>query len=114
MVQWEKKVLRVAMLLLIAAISTAQAQEPRAIIGPMDVSCGKWINMPKRTLTHEQLRMWILGYLSGINVESSADFLQNRDADGLTVWIDNYCRQNPPRAITHAINALVDELRFGR
>jgi len=80
----------------------------------MDVSCGKWINMPKRTLTHEQLRMWILGYLSGINVESSADFLQNRDADGLTVWIDNYCRQNPPRAITHAINALVDELRSGR
>jgi len=60
-------------------------------------------------------RLWdILDYLSGINVESSADFLQNRDADGLTVWIDNYCRQNPPRAITHAINALVDELRSGR
>jgi hypothetical protein len=66
-------VLRIAMLLLIAAISTAQAQEERAIIGPTDLSCGKWINTPKRTLNHEQLRMWILGYLSGINVESSAD-----------------------------------------
>jgi hypothetical protein len=66
-------VLRIAMLLLIAAISTAQAQEERAIIGPTDFYCGKWINTPKRTLNHEQLRMWILGYLSGINVESSAD-----------------------------------------
>ena len=105
--------LRIAMLLLIAAISTAGAQEERAIIGPTDFSCGKWIKTPKRTLNHEQLRMWILGYLSGINAESSADFLRNRDADGLTVWIDNYCRQYPLRAITQAINALVDELRFG-
>jgi len=107
-------VLRFAVLALAVAISTAQAQEERGIIGPTDFSCGKWINTPKRTLNHEQQRMWILGYLSGINIESSSDFLRNRDADGLTVWIDNYCRQYPLRAITQAINALVDELRFGR
>jgi hypothetical protein len=107
-------VLRIAMLLLIAAKSTAQAQEERAIIGPNDFSCGKWINTPKHTNEYFQLRYWVLGYLSGINMEGGADFLRGRDADGLTVWIDNYCRQYPLRAITQAINALVDELRFGR
>jgi hypothetical protein len=40
---------RFATLLLVAAISTAQAQEERAIIGPTDFSCSKWINTPKRT-----------------------------------------------------------------
>jgi len=101
-------------LLLVAAMSSAQAQEERAIIGPLDFSCGKWVNTPKRTGDHERLRQWVLGYLSGVNMESSADFLRGRDADGLTVWIDNYCRRNPLHAITQATHALITELQSGR
>ena len=97
------------------AISTAQAQEERAIIGPLgSFSCGKWINTPKHTSEYFQLRYWVFGYLSGINMESGADFLRGRDADGLTVWIDNYCRRNPLHAITQATNELIKELRSGR
>jgi hypothetical protein len=100
--------------LLIAAISTAQAQEGRAVIGPTDFSCGKWINTPKRTLYHEQQKMWVLGYLSGINMGSPVDFLRATDVDGLTAWIDNYCHRNPLQGITQAISALTNELRSGR
>ena len=44
--------LRFVVLLLVAAMSSAQAQEERAIIGPLDFSCGKWVNTPKRTGDH--------------------------------------------------------------
>jgi len=81
-------------------ISTAQAQtispEGKTVIGPTGFSCGKWVNTPKGTPDHERLRQWIFGYLSGANIESgSTDFLRSKDADGLTAWMDNYCRRNP-------------------
>jgi hypothetical protein len=85
-------VLRFAMLLLVATISTAQADqtEPKTVIGPIGFSCGKWTNAPIDTGERAQLEMWVTGYLSGLNMESSPDFLRDRDADGLTAWIDNY------------------------
>jgi hypothetical protein len=100
-------VLRFAMLLLVATISTAQAEqtEPRTLIGPIGFSCGKWTNAPIGTDERAQLEMWVTGYLSGLNMESSTDFLRDRDADGLTAWIDNYCRRNPLHAITQALHA---------
>jgi hypothetical protein len=70
-------VLRIAMLLLVAAISTAQAQEERTAMGPIGFSCGKGINAPKHTGEHAQLRQWVLGYLFGINMQSGADFLRD-------------------------------------
>ena len=107
----KEKVLRFALLALSLVTSTAHAQEERAIIGPTSFSCGKWINTPKHTSEYFQLRYWVLGYLSGINMESGADFLRGRDADALTVWIDNYCRRNPLHAITQATTQLIEELR---
>jgi hypothetical protein len=105
-------VLRFAVVALVAAMSTAQAQEGKTVIGPLGFSCGLWTSTSKHTPTHEQLKGWVLGYLSGTNMESEgADFLRGRDADGLTAWIDNYCRRNPLHAITQAIYALTNELR---
>jgi hypothetical protein len=73
--------LRIALLLLVATVSTAQAQG-RSVVGPMPDSCGKWTDTPKRTANHERLRMWVLGFLSGINVENQAgDFLLGRDVE---------------------------------
>jgi hypothetical protein len=110
----EGRMLRVAILLLVAAISTAQAQEGRAIIGPLGVSCGQWVNT-QRTADHERLRQWVLGYLSGANMASAGpDFLRDREGDGLTAWIDNYCRRNPLHVITQAIHELLQVLRAGR
>ena len=108
--------LRFAVLLIVATISTAQAEqrEPRTLFGPLGFSCDKWINAPEDTGERAQLRMWMLGYLSGLNTESSTDFLQDRDVDGLLVWIDNYCRRNPLHPMPRAIQEFVQELRAGR
>jgi hypothetical protein len=112
-------VLRFAVLLLVAAISTARAQgfgpEGRVILAPPSIvesSCGKWTNTP----THERalLQRWVTGYLSGINMKSDIDFLRGRDADGLKAWIDDYCRRNPLQGIMQALHALENELRAGR
>ena len=110
---------------IVAAMSTAQAQaEPRlgppegqarSSIGPLDFSCGKWIKTSKRTAEHQVLQSWILGFLSGVNFQNlDGDFLQGRDADGLTAWIDNYCRRNPLSATTQAAFELIKELQLGR
>jgi hypothetical protein len=109
-------VLRFAVLLIVAAISTAQAQEAKTVLGPFPpFSCGKWLNTPKHTAEYEVLKGWVLGYLSGSNMESAgADFLRDRDVDGLTAWIDNYCRRSPLHNLPQAIHELMDLLRAGR
>jgi hypothetical protein len=55
-----------ALLALAVAMSTAQAQqippEGRSVIGPLNFSCGKWVNTPKGTAEYFQLRQWVFGY----------------------------------------------------
>jgi hypothetical protein len=102
--------------LIVAAISSAQAQrETRSMVSPSGLSCGKWTDTLKRPYEHEVYKGWVLGYLSGVNSESTGtDFMQGRDAEGLTAWIDDYCRRNPLQDVTRAVYALTDELRSGR
>jgi hypothetical protein len=114
-------VLRIAMMLLVAAMSTTHVRgepaqgEYRTSMGPLNFSCGKWTNTPKRSTEHEVLKSWVLGYLSGVNFENAdGDFLRGRDIDGVTAWIDNYCRSNPLHPITRALYALTKELQSGR
>jgi hypothetical protein len=105
--------LRIAMLLLVATTSTAQAEE-RAVIGPTGFSCGKWTNTLKDRANHERLTQWVLGYLSGVNVhQTGPDFLRDRDADGLKAWIDIYCRRNPLHHVNQAVFELLDVLQAG-
>src|SRR5262245_27730434 len=105
----------VAVLALTGAMSTAQAQEGKFIVGPRDFSCGMWTNTPKNTAQHDVLESWVLGYLSGINAESAGgDFLRGREPGGLVAWIDDYCRRNPLHIITQSTNELIKELRSGR
>ena len=47
-------------------------------------------------------------------MESRDDLLRGRDADGLTAWIDNYCRRNPLHPVTQAAHELIKELQSGR
>jgi hypothetical protein len=112
--------LRIAMLLIVAAISTAQVRsapapgETRTSLGPLDFSCSKWTNVPKRSTDHEILKGWALGFISGMNWENAdGDFLQGRDVDGVTAWIDNYCGRNPLHATTQAIYELIQVLKAG-
>jgi hypothetical protein len=76
-------------------------------------SCGRWTSAPKHSHEREVFSKWIFGFVSGVNWagdSTKADFLRGRDADGLTAWVDNYCRRNPLHDIMQATRELVNEL----
>jgi hypothetical protein len=84
------------MLLLAAATSTVQAEEGMRSVINGGLSCGKWTQTAKGSFQHEVFKGWVLGFVSGVNFgKAEGDFLRGRDPDGLTVWVDNYCRREP-------------------
>ena len=38
---------------------------------------------------------WLMGYLTGVAVESDSDFLKIPDTEYINRWVDNYCAQHP-------------------
>ncbi len=59
-------------------------------------SCGTWIESRKSGgISEIAPQAWIVGYLSGISVESGKDILASTDANSLYLWMDKYCRDNP-------------------
>lgn len=101
------------MLIITSAEASAQGDGYKLIFGQGIVSCGAWTQArqsnPQRAGLSAQ---WIAGFLSGINKESDAvDFLEGSDFDGITAWIDNYCKSKPLETIGTAAGQLMLELR---
>ena len=85
--------------------------EPRMIFRNGMASCGTWLQR-RQSKQEAILASWIVGYLSGLNMESSGpDAIVGTDYDSLMGWIDNYCRANPLHPIAQAATALMGELR---
>ena len=55
-------------------------------------------------------RVYLIGFLRGVNSLAPKDIMASTDAEGLTGWIDNYCKEHPLDAIDDAANALALEL----
>ena len=55
-------------------------------------------------------RVYLIGFLTGVNSLAPKDIMASTDAEGLTGWIDNYCKEHPLDAIDEAANALALEL----
>jgi len=60
---------------------------------------------------------WVKGFITGVNYirmkeQESAQIGAGLDLDALTLWIDNYCVQNPAASLVDAGAALVDELTY--
>jgi hypothetical protein len=78
-------------LLAVAALSFAAlgAHAGTTMFGRYD--CGTWIKSPS-----DVQRVWLNGFLSGINSMSNVDALdQVSSADQFFVWMDNYCKAHP-------------------
>ena len=62
-------------------------------------SCGKWIAAhpipPSVSADSLAQESWLVGYLSGVSVESNVDVLKNVDNESIFLWMNNYCQQNP-------------------
>ena len=74
-------------------------------------SCGEWVAHREKSST---LALgdtaWLLGYLSGMAVNSTKDALSGTDNATLYRWMDNYCRNNPLRDVSSGARALAAEL----
>ena len=86
-------------------LATGVQAQDRTVIGYQNFSCGTWVSTRAKGQA-AKAEAWILGFLSGSNLESlMPDFLTGKDANGIEIWIDNYCRANPLASI---ITAAVD------
>ena len=74
-------------------------------------TCSGWIKQ-KGTLQGSGNKGWLVGFLSGVAVESDKDFLLGTDSDALFLWVDNYCQANPLNDVALAGWALSVELRL--
>ena len=74
-------------------------------------SCGEWVvHREKSDTLALSNTSWLLGYLSGLAVSSGKDYLSETDNASIYKWMDNYCRANPLRDLSHGGNALAVEL----
>ena len=67
------------------------------------------------------MELWLMGYLSGLNVQHDRAGLLPRDpldalnsADQAFVWIDNFCKANPLQKLEGAASELFSELKERR
>ena len=90
----------------------AQQNQPRVVFGEGGASCGQWTQARQSPSAKQgSMAQWIVGFLSGRNLNSTTDFLSGTDFDGLTGWFDNYCKTHPLDLLTKAASELTDELR---
>lgn len=100
--------------LVLATSSTCVAQT--TIFGGYD--CGQWVNRPKG----HPMESWVTGYLSGLNsmytelketpgIAPIDPLDQLNSMDQAYVWLDNFCKANPLRALDGAARELYIELR---
>lgn len=102
-----------ALLLFVATDAGAQQNQPsRVVFGEGGSSCGQWTQARQNPSAKQgAMAQWIVGFLSGRNLDSTNDFLSGTDFDGVTGWFDNYCKAHPLDSLTKAASELTDELR---
>ena len=98
---------------LLAASGQLLAQ-PSTTFG--DPGCSEWFVQPNATK-----KLWLMGFLSGMNVAADRSGAQPKDLLGtLTsasqafLSVDNFCRANPKSTVEAAGLALMEELRKKR
>ncbi len=77
--------------------------------GSGNISCGQWIESKEADgPLHKTREQWVLGYLSAYSrwVDKS-DVVKTNDGYGATVWIDNFCQDNPFKYMSEAAEQLI-------
>lgn len=94
---------------LLAASCHLQAQ-PSTTFG--DPGCSEWFVQP-----NAPKKLWLMGFLSGLNVAADRAGTQPKDLLGTLnsasqafLSVDNFCRANPKSTVEAAGLALMDEL----
>lgn len=95
------------LMLSIALVASTPAYAVKIIGAGAKASCGKWLS-DREKKDHFDMGQWALGYLSGSAYYSDKDVLGKTDADGVSYWLDNYCRANPTALFDAAVDAFYE------
>ena len=74
-------------------------------------SCGSWIESRKEDgWPSRTAQAWLVGFLSGMALESDKDVLLGTDNLSIFAWMDKHCNENPLSSLTSGGMALFPEL----
>jgi hypothetical protein len=75
-----------------------------------DRSCGQWVGRTKSPLDRIGAENWLMGFMTGLAVDSQKDVLAEPDGDSLILWMDNYCKSHPLDTVGAGATVLYREL----
>jgi hypothetical protein len=75
-------------------------------------TCADFVANRSSLFTQTYYFVWLQGYMTHYNMETpdTQDVWQDMDFNGAMLWIENYCRNNPPETINAAALAQIKEL----
>jgi len=90
--------------------STSAGGEELPVFGTL--SCGEWVQRagyPTGKITNEY---WLAGFMSGQAVASKKNVLKDTDIASMTLWIDQYCKNDPlSNTVTAGKNLFLELLK---
>jgi hypothetical protein len=109
------------LILLFLSLSLLLSSEANALTVIGDRTCQKWIHdrnaakkaNPSPDEIWQELadESWLMGFLTGVAVESYTDYLKQPNAEAINIWVDNYCAQHPLNFLGTASHQLYLDLR---
>jgi hypothetical protein len=105
--------LMVALALLVFG-SVAWAADKNGIYAKRTESCGPYMKDRKsqnaaKVLNHA---VWIFGYVTAYNRQTpdTVDIRGGTEIDGILLWLDNWCKENPSKDMSDAMEAFTNEM----
>jgi hypothetical protein len=105
-------------IVMVASISTAHAAQVN-VRGVGQAPCSDWTQARRSDVaTHASFLNWAQGYLTGFSTAvtdfkglKSYDVAAGQvDDNGMWIWLDNYCGNNPSLRLSQAMGALIGKL----
>jgi len=97
---------------LAAALQSEPVAAPAARIG--DQSCQAWLTPSAASSPglddHPRMLAWAEGHASGAAALLGVDLLGQINQEGMSAWLDNYCRGHPLQHFSDAVVILEDDL----
>jgi hypothetical protein len=93
----------------------ANAEDQISIIGGGTLSCGKWVAANKsRNETQQQVFIqWVAEFTGSYNwysYEANHGTIHQPDLETISLWLTNYCNDNPTHSAVQSSAALVQHL----
>ena len=84
------------------------------VVGNGRVSCEVWsARRGDDSVKSADLEQWVFGYLTSLNrwVPGIVNIARGSNHEGLALWVDHYCSENPERDLADAAEFLFLALR---